>query len=111
MSKALRRYRSFINDSGRWDGFALRDGDIIISTPSKCGTTWMQMICALLIFRTPDLPASLATLSPWVDMLTRPVDDVVRDLESQTHRRFMKTHTPLDGIPDHPGVTYIHVAR
>ena len=26
-------------------------------------------------------------------------DDVVARLEAQTHRRFIKTHTPLDGIP------------
>lgn len=37
-------------DSSRWDGFKPRDGDVIISTPPKCGTTCIQMICALLIF-------------------------------------------------------------
>jgi len=26
----------------------------------------MQMICALLIFQTPELPAPLAQLSPWL---------------------------------------------
>lgn len=105
------RYRSFVTDSARWDGFAFRDGDIVITTPAKCGTTWMQMICALLIFRTADLPAPLARLSPWLDMLTRPRDEVVGDLEAQTHRRFIKTHTPLDGLPSERRVTYIGVAR
>ena len=33
------------------------------------------------------------------------------DLEAQTHRRFIKTHTPLDGIPSDPAVTYICVGR
>ena len=32
-------------------------------------------------------------------------------LEAQTHRRFIKTHTPLDGIPEWPDVTYVAVAR
>lgn len=106
-----RRYRDFIFDSARWDAFSARDGDIIISTPPKCGTTWTQMLCALLVFRTPDLPAPLAVLSPWLDMLTRPLDGVIADLEAQTHRRFVKTHTPLDGLPDDERITYVHVAR
>ena len=106
-----RRYRNFVFDSGRWDAFEFRDGDIVISTPPKCGTTWMQMLCALLIFRTPDLPAPLAMLSPWLDMNLRPLDEVRADLAAQSHRRFVKTHTPLDGLPWDDRVTYVHVAR
>src|SRR3989440_9257959 len=111
MGEAARRYRNLIMDSRRWDGFTFRDDDIVISTPAKCGTTWMQMLCALLLFRTPDLPAPLARLSPWLDMQTRPLDEVIRDLEAQTHRRFIKTHTPLDGLPFDERVTYICVGR
>ena len=48
---AVRRYEATMYDSNRWDGFELRPGDIIISAPPKCGTTWTQMICALLILR------------------------------------------------------------
>ena len=54
------RYRSPDEDSARWLEFEFRAGDIVISTRSKSGTTWMQMICALLVFQTPDLPAPLA---------------------------------------------------
>ena len=104
-------HKSFVHDSSRWEGFAFRDGDIVISTPAKCGTTWMQMQVALLLFRTPDLPAPLALLSPWLDMNTRPLADVLRDLEAQTHRRFIKTHSPLDQIPWDERATYVHVAR
>ena len=49
----VRRYEGVVFDSSRWDGFALRPGDIVISTPPKCGTTWTQMICALLILQEP----------------------------------------------------------
>jgi aryl sulfotransferase len=105
------RYRTFVADSARWDGFSFREGDIVITTPPKCGTTWMQMLCALLIFRTPDLPAPLARLSPWLDMQLRPLDAVLTDLDAQAHRRFIKTHTPLDGLPMDPRVTYLSVAR
>lgn len=107
----LKRYRSLVMDSVRWEGFAFRDDDIVISTPPKCGTTWTQMLCALLIFDTPDLPAPLAHLSPWLDMQLYARDEVVARLEAQQHRRFIKTHTPLDGIPRAEGVTYLCVGR
>jgi hypothetical protein len=104
-------YKGFVANSERWEGFAFRDDDIVISTPAKCGTTWMQMQCALLVLRTPDLPAPLAVLSPWLDMNTRPIDEVRADLEAQTHRRFIKTHTPLAALPWDERVTYVHVTR
>ena len=108
---AVRRYEGTIYDSNRWDGFELRPGDIIIAAPPKCGTTWTQMICALLILQEPELPLPLDTLSPWIDMVTRARTEVFADLQAQTHRRFIKTHTPLDGIPNDPTVTYICVGR
>lgn len=83
----------------------------MISARSKSGTTWTQMICALLVFRTPDLPAPLGELSPWLDWLVAPRADVLARLEAQQHRRFIKTHTPLDGIPLDPRATYVVVAR
>jgi hypothetical protein len=105
------RYRSADEDSARWLGFPFRQGDIVISTRSKSGTTWMQMICALLVFRNPRLPAPLSELSPWLDWLITPHDEVLARLSAQEHRRFIKTHTPLDGIPIDTRATYIVVAR
>lgn len=105
------RYVSPDEDSGRWLDFPFREGDIVISTRSKSGTTWMQMICALLIFRTPDLPAPLVELSPWLDWLVVDRETVYDRLAKQDHRRFIKTHTPLDGLPLDPRATYIVVAR
>lgn len=104
-------YRSGLTDSSRWERVEPRPGDIVISAPSKCGTTWLQMICALLIFRTPELPAPLTTLSPWVDMRLRPLDELLRALDGQRHRRFLKTHSPLDGLPAAPGVSYLVIGR
>ncbi|MEO3747665.1 sulfotransferase domain-containing protein [Plantactinospora sp. B5E13] len=105
------RYRSDDEDSARWLGFPHRPGDIVISTRSKSGTTWMQMICALLVFQEPEPPAPLAELSPWLDWLIVPRNEVFARLAAQPHRRFVKTHTPLDGLPLDPTVTYIVVAR
>jgi len=107
----MRRFHGFDTDSDRWKEFEFRDGDIVISSPMKAGTTWTQMICALLIFQTADLPAPLGLLSPWLDMQTRPLDEVLGDLDAQTHRRFIKTHTPLDCIAIPDGVTVVGVGR
>lgn len=111
MTRELVRYRTLIMDSARWDGFVFRDDDIVISTPAKCGTTWTQMICALLIFQTPELPGRLDQLTVWLDQTVRSREDVFATYEAQTHRRFIKTHTPLDGLPFDERVTYLNVAR
>jgi aryl sulfotransferase len=108
--RQLVRYRSLVMDSARWAGFEFRPGDIVISTPPKAGTTWMQTICTLLILQDPE-PAPPDEVSPWLDMVLRPVDDVLAQLAAQTHRRFIKTHTPLDGLPWDERVTYVCVGR
>jgi aryl sulfotransferase len=107
----LRRYQGFFADSSRWERFMFRGDDVVISTPAKCGTTWMQTIVGMLLFDRTDLGAPMGTISPWLDMLTRTEDEVFGLLEAQTHRRFLKTHTPLDGLPRHDSVTYIAVVR
>jgi hypothetical protein len=105
-----KRYRSDDEDSGRWLGFPFRD-DVVISTRSKSGTTWLQMITALLIFQTTELPGRLSDLSPWLDWLGTPQEEVYARLAAQQHRRFIKTHTPLDGVPIVASATYVVVAR
>jgi hypothetical protein len=104
-------YRSWDDDNGRWEDFPFRQGDIVLSTRSKSGTTWVQMICALFVFQTAELPAPLAELSPWLDWRVVPRDEVLATLAAQRHRRFIKTHTPLDGLPLDPRATYVVVAR
>jgi aryl sulfotransferase len=111
MGTELKRYQSFISDSARWLLFEPRPGDIIISTPPKCGTTLAQMLCALLLFDTSEFPGRMDDLSPWLDQRTRSDEEVLTHLRAQTHRRFIKTHTPLDGVPEWPDVTYVAVGR
>ena len=57
------------------------------------------------------LDQPVSHLSPWLDQVIRPLDEVITDLESMPHRRFIKTHTPLDGLPRHEDVTYVCVLR
>jgi aryl sulfotransferase len=71
----------------------------------------MQRIVSLLVFQSPE-PRPIMQISPWLDRyFTQPVDAVLAQLEAQTHRRFLKSHLPLDGLPFHDEVRYIHVAR
>jgi aryl sulfotransferase len=95
----------------RWAELPFRSDDIIISTPKKSGTTWMQMICALLIFQTTSLPAALPELSPWLDEEDTIRAEIYARLAAQQHRRFMKTHMPLNEILNDSRITYIVVAR
>jgi hypothetical protein len=108
---ALRRYQGFFADSSRWERFDFRPDDVVISTPAKCGTTWMQTIVGMLLLDRTDLGAPIGTISPWLDMLTRSEDEVFGLLAAQSHRRFIKSHTPLDGLPMLDSVTYIAVVR
>ena len=104
-------YRSLMSDNSRWDALKLREGDIVISAPSKCGMTLTQRLVALLVFDGPDLPGPMSTMSPWLDQTIRAIGEVVATLGAQKHRRFIKTHTPLDGLVLDDRVTYIGVGR
>ncbi|MEO2003567.1 MAG: sulfotransferase domain-containing protein [Candidatus Poribacteria bacterium] len=97
-------------DSTTWDDFPFRDDDIIISTYAKAGTTWLQQIVAQLIFNgEEDLP--VAEMSPWVDLRLPPKEVKMPMIEAQEHRRFLKTHLPVDALVFSPKAKYIYIAR
>jgi aryl sulfotransferase len=104
-------YQNFALDSLRWNFFQKRPDDIIIATSGKAGTTWMQGIVANLIFSAKALPAPLGQLSPWLEVRIHPLELVLTGLGQQTHRRFIKTHLALDGLPFHPDLKYIYIGR
>jgi aryl sulfotransferase len=107
----LRDYLSVAGDGTRWREFEHRAGDIVVSTPPKCGTTWTQWLIGLLVFDGPDFPDAMSRLSPWLDFEVTDWPELRDRLTDQTHRRILKTHLPLDGLPLHPQVTYVVVGR
>jgi hypothetical protein len=57
------------------------------------------------------LPEPLGRLSPWLDWTGLPRDEVYARLALQSHRRIIKSHTPLDGIPLDERATYVVMGR
>lgn len=106
-----RRYLSGEEDSDRWRRFPFREGDVVISTRSKSGTTWMQQICLSLVHGTDDLPAPVGVLSPWVDWMVEEEEVLFARLDAQPGRRVLKTHTPLDGVVLDRRARYVVVVR
>lgn len=106
-----RVYRDLMTDSRRWAYFSPRPNDVIVSTPSKSGTTWMQGILGLLFTGDPEVAIDPSQNAPWFDNDGNTIDEVNANLEAQTGRRQVKTHTPLDGVPVWPDVRYITVYR
>ncbi len=104
-------YENHHLDSPRWDRFKTRPGDILVTTAYKSGTTWMQAIVAQLIFQDTKIPGPIMEMSPWIDMRIRDFDEIVQTTDAQAHRRFLKTHLPLDGVPYREDVQYIYVGR
>ncbi len=105
-----RIYRNHHLDSTRWDRFNPRQGDIIIATPIKSGTTWAQWIVLNLLFPAGP-PASIKEISPWLEMTLLPLDPTIDALEGMEHCRMIKTHLPLDGLPYLPRARYIVIGR
>jgi aryl sulfotransferase len=97
-------------DSTVWNDFNFRDDDIVISTYAKSGTTWVQQIVSQLIFNgTPNL--EVAEISPWLDLRVPPKEVKLTALEAQQHRRFIKTHLPVDALVFSHKAKYIYIGR
>lgn len=108
--RKTRELQTRLFDSAIWNDFPFRDDDIIIATYAKTGTTWTQQIVGQLLFGgDPDL--DVASLSPWLDMRFPPIAEKLAMVEAQTHRRFLKTHLPVDALVFFPGARYIYIGR
>ncbi|MFW6093838.1 MAG: sulfotransferase domain-containing protein [Pseudomonadota bacterium] len=105
-----REFQNHHFDSTIWNDFVFRDDDIVIATYAKAGTTWMQQIVGQLVFAgDPDI--HVGELSPWLDLRVPPKDVKLPEVEAQTHRRFIKTHLPVDALVFSPKAKYIYIGR
>ena len=97
-------------DSTVWNDFAFRDDDVVIATYAKSGTTWVQQIVAQLLFQGAE-DLEVAEMSPWLDLRVPPKEVKLPAVEAQTHRRFLKTHLPVDALVYSPKARYLYVGR
>lgn len=111
LPQRTRVYDNHSLNSQAWDNYRPRPGDVIISTALKTGTTWMQNIVGGLIFQDEPMPGLVWELSIWPDSSFGSAAEKLAQLEAQTHRRFLKTHLPLDALPYFPEVDHIYVGR
>ncbi len=111
LPERTKTYLGPVTDSNAWNGFELRSDDIVVSTPPKCGTTWVQSITMMLVFGKTGMDKGIFRLAPWLDCAFRDAAETKAILNAQTHRRCIKSHAPLDGITYDPDVTYVAVYR
>ena len=104
-------YLGPLTDNRRWDRITIRPDDVIVATPPKSGTTWMQTIVALLLSGDPQIETEPSIKMPWVDIRFREIAEVAERIEAMDHRRCLKSHTPLDGLPIDDQAQYFCVFR
>ncbi|HSM81037.1 MAG TPA: sulfotransferase domain-containing protein [Nodosilinea sp.] len=97
-------------DSTIWNDFLFRDDDVIIATYAKSGTTWMQQIVGQLIFNGQE-GLNVAEMSPWMDLRVPPAAEKMAAVAAQTHRRFLKTHLPVDALVFSEQAKYLYIGR
>lgn len=102
--------RNHTLDSTRWNRYLARDGDVIIATWAKAGTTWVQQIIAQLILGT-HIKHSLTDVSPWIENRHFPLNGLLATLEAQQHQRFLKTHLPATALAFRESTRYIFIGR
>ena len=109
--KKTREMQTSMIDSTYWNDFEFRDDDIIVGTYQKAGTTWVQQIIAQFVFNGETEGMPVGDISPWLDLRLPPLEAKLPDIIAQKHRRFLKTHLPVDALVYEPKAKYIYIAR
>jgi aryl sulfotransferase len=105
-----REFHNHHFDSTIWNDFAFRADDIIISTYAKSGTTWVQQIVSQLLWNGAE-GLEVAEMSPWLDLRVPPKPVKLAAVAAQTHRRFLKTHLPVDALVFSKAAKYLYIGR
>lgn len=110
MPRKTREFQNHHFDSTIWNNFEFRDDDIVIATYAKSGTTWTQQIIAQLMFNG-EADLDVSEMSPWMDLRVPPKEVKLPMVNAQAHRRFLKTHLPIDALVFSEKAKYIYIGR
>eukprot|EP00049_Salpingoeca_infusionum_P012693 m.233994 g.233994 ORF g.233994 m.233994 type:complete len:314 (+) comp15251_c1_seq2:111-1052(+) len=107
-------------DNAIWAHVEPNDGDIVVASAYKSGTTWTQNIALKIMGQ--DIETNLNDVFPWIDM--DPCDKIEKRLPFNTLEakkeqlsqlpsspRFLKTHLDLENLPFFDNVKYIYLSR
>ena len=109
--------------------FEARSGDVFVCTYPKCGTTWMQQICHLLVHGGEQGDSTMYATAPWLECLC--AAPILHEREANNYTmeqlaampedrpRFFKSHANFPDLPrgtrtgvsGEDGVKVIIVAR
>jgi aryl sulfotransferase len=70
----------------------------------------MQQIVGQMLWNG-DPALEVAEMSPWLDLRVPPKEVKLPLVEAQTHRRFVKTHLPVDALCFSPKAKYLYIGR
>eukprot|EP01083_Nonionella_stella_P156007 504677_1 len=107
-------------DTTIWNDVTPDDGDIFITSPAKCGTTWTHEIVAQLLYNGRYQQVlnieSVWEISVWAALSIFPKEDKITFLQNQLEnpdipRRVIKGHEPVESMPFNPNAKYIFVGR
>jgi aryl sulfotransferase len=110
--------RDYLHNSLVWDDFlaagGLVEGDIVIVTPVKAGTTWTQRIIQQILRNGAENDGSLSDTSPWLESSWGDHAGMLDILKQQLQagsRRVIKSHLPAAALPIAQEARYVFVGR
>jgi hypothetical protein len=93
--------------------FVVMDGDIIVTTYPRSGTTWTEQMVHLLVNNGEQGEQRITDAVPWLETLPQRPGGMIKFLETLPQRRLFTSHLPFPLMPPTNNTTakIVYVAR